>query len=133
MKARELSLVVTILTSAALVAGCATPGWTMFAENGNGISRVVRIVDGDRTVDVLVGGLSGQWVIQLGAAPTGPISILDPATCEVLDSEARPPDRHAVMVIDPDDQIYFGEDDPGSTLSPTDMAPEFGGCTVGAT
>ena len=123
---------VAALLAAWAISGCGTPGWTLMVENGNGELRIVRIYDGDQIEDRAVGGSATEWVVVSRTSPTGPISILDPVSCQVLATLEEVPKYHTIMVIDPDDQIYFGEDGPGTTPHPEDLAPTFDGCPAAA-
>ncbi len=97
-------------------------------ENGGGERRIVRVSNGDSSVDRAVGGLSNEWIVVAEAAPMGPLLILDPGTCEVLATVAKIPDYHTVLVIDPDDKIFLGEAGPGTLPDPHEVAPISADC-----
>lgn len=97
-------------------------------DNGSPAARIVRIEDVGVVPQWLIQGLSDRNVTRRATAPSGPITIVDPESCRILDSSSDVPSYHTIMAITPDDEIRLGESAPGEFNS-DNIAPSTTLCT----
>lgn len=115
---RQLSTVrgvaVPFLFAIATAAGCASPGWTVYAYNNSDASVLVRFTsDTGVTVQPLAPQQMG-FVFDGASRPEHlTLEFLDPDTCDPLASLATLPRQHPQVVFSDDDHVGVSVDDPG--------------------
>jgi hypothetical protein len=105
---------ILLVTLTWVVAGCVSPGWTVYVYNNTSSPVLVRFAADDRTT---VQPLAPD---QQGFVFDGPrrpgrttLEFLDPASCDVMASTSDMPRVHPMLVFSGDADIEPGVDDPG--------------------
>lgn len=109
------------------VAACQEPGWTLTVYNNTTQSRVVRVYDGAAHVDRFLAPQAIGFVLILKEPYEGTIEVLEWRSCLVIETITEIPRQHALLIIDPGDDVRIYADD-GNAGSKNPLLPQYNGC-----
>jgi hypothetical protein len=115
------------LLAALLFGGCASQGWTLYAQNGQHTRVLVRFwSDAGATVRVLAADRQGFVFVGDSMPPRATLEFLDATTCGRLAIVRELPPQRALVTLTSDGLVEVGFDDPAT--HPKLLLPQSDSC-----